>query len=895
MNDSWSRQNLGPSLKRNSDHEEIICTSAAPLVCALAGETALRDPESVRHSLDWWLQSLPSLGVQLAPELETPGKELFQAFSRGRLVSFSKGERLQAEGEEVRHYAIVLVGRLRLRSRAPPPKPRAAPEVTKDALGESTATLLRELEDETTALDEDGFVHVGCVGRGEALGLVGEPRAPWDALAAEPTAVLLLGADDYAATLRPFHRWLHAETVGFLQSRNICPQATTTMLQKLAPLLRRRRVLRGAVISIAGELQRSISIIQEGSFSLFAPPHTDSTAEGDDEAEKELERADQDIELEVQRRERLRESKCGAAKQRQAAADEARNTAIQGYARGHLGKIIRGEKGTRPMVLGGTTRKDGLLPVAVLSEPGSVIGEETLLYDSFRDFITARSCHTIVAEENGALLVADITAFQKLGSCMGIDTLVEKTRERVNRYLGHYGNSRRTASRLTKEKRRIQQREIHKQERQLLRLPPSYLGAAPLAALESTDDWLTEVLMYRKAPRNDKNPGTLQCLTTMGFDPLTFNRGPGVGAMLQVFNNPSELKTLRETLRFGKKMPGRRMNGDRNPMGEFVQKDARYLEAAIPTAADTLDALAIANETAEAVEHTSSVDVGADAGGSFFCTELDEELVPSPPVVKRVAEPQSNTALRSASRDSLSQVALPQARRCSSVPALPRLGCSERSARTENPNAASTMPQRRVGSGSGSGAGSRNRKGGGCTREAVITKTFYRTVVGKSMLVLTDKAETRKSMGRGLQTCLTDFELMFVKSTIDLWTRLNNTKEIFHVLIVDMAKTELQIERLLKTVRQHKRYGRIPILVISADRELPEVVRTSCSFVVFHPISAQTLREGLLWCLDRQALQNKGAQDSPELKPSEQAQQERHLIGMPDDGLSAVSLTAVAI
>mmetsp|Transcript_105215 Transcript_105215/g.273901 ORF Transcript_105215/g.273901 Transcript_105215/m.273901 type:complete len:148 (+) Transcript_105215:1-444(+) len=140
---------------------------------------------------------------------------------------------------------------------------------------------------------------------------------------------------------------------------------------------------------------------------------------------------------------------------------------------------------------------------------------------------------------------------------------------------------------------------------------------------------------------------------------------------------------------------------------------------------------------------------------------------------------------------------------------------------------------------------------------------------------------------RGLQTALTEFELVFVKTSADLWTRLHIAKETYHALLVDLDKTDFQADPLLKSVRSSQRYGRLPILVLSSERELSETVRSSCSFVVFHPVAASMLREGLLWCLDKKAL--KGG------KPEAVDTAERGRSAGIDGAKAMLSLTATAV
>merc|ERR1712007_416578 len=101
---------------------------------------------------------------------------------------------------------------------------------------------------------------------------------------------------------------------------------------------------------------------------------------------------------------------------------------------------------------------------------------------------------------------------------------------------------------------------------------------------------------------------------------------------------------------------------------------------------------------------------------------------------------------------------------------------------------------------------------------------------GKSILVFTDKADMRKSIMRALLSTATEVTLCFVRTTAELWHRLQDPKEYHHALFLDLSKSELQVEGLLRTIRQHERYGKLPIIVISAERNLPEIVSSSCSF-----------------------------------------------------------------
>jgi len=125
---------------------------------------------------------------------------------------------------------------------------------------------------------------------------------------------------------------------------------------------------------------------------------------------------------------------------------------------------------------------------------------------------------------------------------------------------------------------------------------------------------------------------------------------------------------------------------------------------------------------------------------------------------------------------------------------------------------------------------------------------------GKSILVFTDQKPVWRSVGKALVSP-TETRLRWVKSTAELWQRLYDAREHHSALLLDLSKSEFEIESFLGTMTKLEKYGNMPIIVLSTERELPEVVRTVCSFVVFLPLSASTLRESLLWCFDRHTVQ----------------------------------------
>ena len=45
------------------------------------------------------------------------------------------------------------------------------------------------------------------------------------------------------------------------------------------------------------------------------------------------------------------------------------------------------------------------------------------------------------------------------------------------------------------------------------------------------------------------------------------------------------------------------------------------------------------------------------------------------------------------------------------------------------------------------------------------------------------------------------------------------------------------------------KHASIPIIAVSRSRELSHTVKVTCSYVIFKPGNAETIREAVLWCL----------------------------------------------
>lgn len=784
--------------------------ASSPLKLFLTKEPEARDIDGVKDALAWWLQNLPINGSRLSPELQVADSVLLDAFCRGRFCVYSPGQKLQEEGEEVRHYTIILVGKCRLRCRPPAASKSKAPNA------------IEEDQDEDLGLDSDGLVHCDTLCRGEAFGLIpGDPRAPYDVTCVDKAMLLMLSVQDYAATFKAHHRALQAKAFEFLQKHHICTQAMSHQLQRLASCFRHRRVHQGALIMKSGEFQRHIWILSEGTCSVLASRQDALQLQRDDVDDHEQTSSSEDEVADPVRIAKLRTASYGARMQQAAAAEEKKRATLAKYARASYRKALQ----ANPKAPFNAIQQGDMKIIAVMSEPGVALGEEALITEDFRKLLTAKCHYTVRVDTDCLFYTVDVSYFRQMAMYMGVESAAKKVSAKLNRRCKHLSRNESAAKLLNKETHKLQQEEVQKQRRQKIMLP-SYDGSkSKVMELEDVNDWLQVVLKHRKAPVNKNSPPTLACLDGLGLNPAATNVGPGVEAMIKVFTDEASLKKHRVEMKSGR-IPGHRgiVGPSENPMGEVIPAGAKYSSTMPPGWEDPEDlpAEAIMNE----------------GPGIFFQTEpdLDESEVLSTPA------------------------------RSSSVPTLPRLPCTTHQVIEEEPSA-HKLPKHLAHSRSFTTSKVSTEKSRGPSYEQNrIMKAFQKAMPGKSILVFTDKADVRKSIMRAVlsaETCLT-----FVKNTVELWQRLRDAKEEHHLLIVDLTKSELQIESFVKMIRQHERYNMLPIVVLSANHDLPEVVRSSCSFVVFFPLAAATVREALLWCFKPRALQGSSKQTTCELDVS---------------------------
>lgn len=390
------------------------------------------------------------------------------------------------------------------------------------------------------------------------------------------------------------------------------------------------------------------------------------------------------------------------------------------------------------------------------------------------------------------------------------------------------------------QKRREQrEREHWAVEKQVVRLPASS-GAPPAIELEDVDDFLQVVLDHRRLPPNDKNPSSLCVLESLGTSYSSPTFGPGVEMMRRIYSDPAALKEHRSSFR--RKRGGSKWRTRNNPIGQTVPANARYQDV-LPQIEPEVAPLAL--------PHSASAP--ASTGGVFFQTEVEvEERKPSKPTVVKTSSLPSVASLPSikkanhGSRDNskegkseeLSEMSTTVELRASPSESISLVEPSDEVQKQQapSPQAPRDKDDKKI-------------------QAQRLMKAFHKAVDGRSVLILTDQSDVRKSIMRSLMCAVNEMSICFTCSTADLWKRLQG-KEVFHALLVDLSKADLEVEGLVKTIRADPHYGNLPIIVLSQERDLPDLVRQSCSFVVFQPISASMLREALLWCFNRNALKH---------------------------------------
>lgn len=755
-----------------------------------------RAPAATRAAMEWWLKTLTPSGFELAPELQAENHILFEIFHCGTIANFSRGQVIQDEGVEVKHYSIILFGQCKLRCAKPAVGVAPVVPVIDDAKG----------------CEPDAFINIEVLGRGEAIGLLpGEPRSPYNIVCTEKTMILRLSSQDYDATLKPFHREFFSKTVDFLHQHNICPEANGPQLRKIAPFLRQRRVPRGRIFIRSGECQRFLYFLIKGSCSVLVHDSPDGVggAVPLDEEEQD-EDDDDDAEDRHDKFLQMRSTSYGARMQQTAAFDERRRDVVKSMARGPMRQTLAG--GKRHIAF--KVSHGDMYASASLSNPGLMLGEEAFVHDNFRDWVNLRNCYSVRAASNCLFYVADISAFKLFITYM-TGAMPQMINEKLNRRCKQFTRTQSIQKKVNKRAQEMKANELAKLSRQQLRLPKC-AGYPAVDELEDVEDYLDVVFEHRKPPP-DTIPPTLTVLDGTGYGPKS-NNGPGVSALLKAmaedgcigYRSNSHLSRLyRDSSSY-----------EDNPMGVSIPAEAKYEDVAPPSPPSNDGPLAISDapplKALTRCESLPELSINTGWGGVFLNTEVDFD----DGMTISIQQPTLST---STSLPSLSQHQSVSKSEDEKVDSKVFTETSTKPSRSESHSLANKRHQR-------------------------IMKAYNRVMPGKSVLILTDKKDLRKQITRVLLA--DDVSVLFIKNSKDLWQRLRAPKEKYDILLLDLTKTELNIDGMLRTIRQQENYAQLPIVVLSLERELSDAVRSNCSFVVYLPLSASMIREALVWCFD---------------------------------------------
>eukprot|EP00438_Fugacium_kawagutii_P013780 Skav232257 [mRNA] locus=scaffold273:165042:167467:- [translate_table: standard] len=387
-------------------------------------------------------------------------------------------------------------------------------------------------------------------------------------------------------------------------------------------------------------------------------------------------------------------------------------------------------------------------------------------------------------------------------------------------------------------RKRREHRETWPVEKQVVRLPASS-GAPPAIELEDADDFLQVVLDHRRAPPNDKMLVVI-CLIVPLLCNQPVNRNPGCLSQ-DGFGSYSTDPVAKEH------RSNRRKRGSKR--GSKWQTRSNPALQTTPAAEDKLPQIESEVRSAPlSLPHSASAPAGS--GGVFFQTEVELEegnaqKLGKPTMLKTSSLPSvaSLPSLTEKGKEGRLEELSEMSTEWKPYPS-ESVSLVEPSEELQKITAPSPQCAER--------AGDKDQKKIQAQR---LMRAFHKAVDGRSVLILTDQSDVRKSIMRSLMCAINEMSICFTCSTADLWKRLQG-KEVFHALLVDLSKADLEVEGLVKTIRADPQYGNLPIIVLSQERELPDLVRQSCSFVVFQPLSASMLREALLWCFNRSALKH---------------------------------------
>lgn len=659
------------------------------------------------------------------------------------------------------------------------------------------------------AADEDGGEEGGettrktdCtiefITRGEVLGMLLNPdKAASGVQAVVDSQVLMINSEDYGATLKPYHKEMATEAMEFMKDKGLVenPNGMVHQLIRLAPMLRSRKVQRGRFIASINQPQRHVWILRKGCCSLLLRKE-DGAQEIESEKRIGLEPPDP-LSMLLQREASPLESKALGLSQQ----------TIASHARGPLRKNLQGQD-SQLKGLEGRTKVDGgteVALVATLTEPGTLLGEEVLLNDTEKGMAAARSYYSIRVEEDSLFYCLDLTGFKKLSDILGQENIAFKMQYKMNRRKESLQKNVKVLSKLNLNARTSVARELERMEDQTLGIN-TYQSSALLASRPMNAGLIA---------------GGLLCIQNGSSKVTDMQRyGPGVERVMAHYRKQKDPRAKQKTLGNAHSMMHSSSSLlDDNPLGGSVafgcsfDKPPPLRKSMSVPGTNSLVLNAITQTLGSTAGGLPSLG-GSNAGGLVFSTEVD---MPAP--------------------FSLGTLPSEAATSAASPPSPPDQEVQEEES-DEEKSLRKTEEAR-----------SKEEQ-----RKRRIVNAFRRVVRSRSFVVLTEDNDVRNVLKKTFLSLRA--ELLFVKTAMELLHVLSDPRQTHHVFLLDLAKPDLNVDGLLRTIRRAPKYQAAPVIAISLSRNLPELVKSTCSYVVFKPPSPDIVREATVWCLDRGVLES---------------------------------------
>jgi CheY-like chemotaxis protein len=127
-------------------------------------------------------------------------------------------------------------------------------------------------------------------------------------------------------------------------------------------------------------------------------------------------------------------------------------------------------------------------------------------------------------------------------------------------------------------------------------------------------------------------------------------------------------------------------------------------------------------------------------------------------------------------------------------------------------------------------------------------RPFEKLIAGKSFMCLSDDKEMKAAVKRTFLGSAA--QLTFVKSSMECLHTLIDPRSRFNCVFLDLTKSGLNADSVVRTIRENERHADAPIIVFADQQgDLTELIRQTGSYVVFKPVVGRVMREAVVWCM----------------------------------------------